>query len=383
MPWRVTDVMEQRIEFVGRVCAGGESFSAVCRALGVSRPTGYRWWRRYREGQSVSVLSDRSRRPHRSPRRTRARWEERVVALRRRYGWGARKLQVLLARKGIDLTVITINRILRRYDLVRPEDAVRPALRRFERAAPNELWQMDFKGEMAYPGGWCFPLSVLDDHSRYVVGLDALSGTAALPVQQSLIAVFEQYGVPEAMLMDHGTPWWSASNGHGLTWLSVWLMQQGIRLHYSGVGHPQTQGKVERFHRTLKHALGRDGRPSTGPAWQGWLTDFRVEYNEVRPHEALGLQPPSSRYRPSPRAYNPHPPDWVYPEGAIVRRLNTQGCLNWNRRRLFVCEALAGQHVQLTTLDHLLLVSYHDLYIREIDLDSGRSKSILKAADGN
>lgn len=383
MPWQVTDVMEQRISFVQQVAQGCEPFAAVCRSFGISRPTGYRWWHRYRASGSATVLADRSRRPRRSPGRTAERYEMRVVALRRRYGWGARKLQVLLSAEGVSLTAITINRILKRHGLVRKGETGRPATRRFERAVPNELWQVDFKGEIAYGRKWCFPLSILDDHSRFAVGLYALRGTSALPVQQCLIRAFEGYGLPEALLLDHGTPWWSTTNQHGLTWLSVWVMQQGIRLHYSGIGHPQTQGKVERFHRTLKQAVRRDGCPQALSAWQAWLSDFRTEYNELRPHEALDLRPPVTRYYASRRAYNPQPPEWEYPTGATVRRLNTQGCLDWQNRRLFVCEALARQRIQLETMDHLLLVRYRDTYVREIDLKTGRSRPIVRQKEQN
>lgn len=383
MPWKVTGVVEQRIAFVQQVSSGLKPFAVVCRFFGISRPTGYRWWHRYQSSGCMTALEDRSRRPQRSPGRTTARSEVRVVALRQRYGWGARKLRVLLSHEGIGLPEITINRILKRHGLVCREASSRPALRRFERSCSNELWQMDFKGEMAYTGGWCYPLSVLDDHSRFVVSLSALSGTKAVPVQQSLIRTFKQYGVPQAILMDHGTPWWSSTNRHGLTWLSVWLMQQGIRLHYSGVGHPQTQGKVERFRRTLKQAVRRQGRPQTLPAWQVWLSDFRTEYNELRPHEALDLHPPTSRYQSSRRVYMPHPPEWEYSEGAMVSRLNTQGCLTWQHRRLFVCEALAGQRVQVEPLDQLLLVRYRNTYVREIDLKTGRSQTLLRQKENN
>jgi len=378
MPWRVTGVMEQRIAFVQQVSESVEPFAAVCRAFGVSRPTGYRWWYRYRTAQSATALKDRSRRPQLSPGRTSRGAEARVVILRQRYGWGARKLRVLLAAEGIVLPEITINRILKRYDLIDRRASSPPAVHRFERAAPNELWQVDFKGEMPCGRRRCYPLSILDDHSRFAVGLFGLSGTKAAPVQQSLIAAFEEYGLPAALLFDHGPPWWSTTNGHGFTWLSVWLIQQGIRLCYSGIGHPQTQGKVERFHRTLKHAVRRHGYPPNLPAWQTWLTDFRDEYNGLRPHESLNLEPPATRYQPSARAYNPRPPAWEYPENAEVRRLNTQGCLDWQRGRLFVCEALAGQRVQIEPIDRLLLIRYRDTYVREIDLETGRSRPLVR-----
>ncbi len=133
--------------------------------------------------------------------------------------------------------------------------------------------------------------------------------------------------------MDHGTPWWATSSGHGLTRLSVSLIKQGIRLYWSGVGHPQTQGKVERFHRTLKHAVRHHGRPQTLSEWENALHHFLKEYNHVRPHEALQMAVPAERYHPSPKQYNPQPSQWEYLQGAIVKRLNSQGCLDYHHRR--------------------------------------------------
>ena len=377
MPWRVKDVMEQRIELVVRAVQGGEPISGLCREYGVSRPTGYLWVQRYGEAGSVQGLAERSRRPQHSPGRTPIEQEERVVELRRRYGWGAKKLVVLLAREGIALRVVTVNRILKRRGLLVAQECHRPATQRFEREAPNQLWQMDFKGPWEVAEGHCYPLSILDDYSRYLVDLGALKGTGAEGVAAQLVRTFERHGVPEAMLMDHGTPWWSTTNGHGLTWLSVELIKQGIRLHFSGIRHPQTQGKVERFHRSLKHQINRWGKPATLADSAQALAAFREEYNQVRPHEALGMEVPAQRYHDSPRAYQPQPPEWIYEEGKVVKRLNTQGCLDYEQRRYFVCEALAQEPVCVDRIGGKLLVCYRQTYIREIDLLSGRTTAVV------
>ncbi len=191
MPWRVKEAMEQRVELVIRAVQGGESISGLCREYGVSRPTGHFWVRRYREGGSVQGLGERSRRPRRSPQQTPGEQEERVVALRRQYSWGAKKLVVLLAAEGIVLPVVTVNRILKRRGLQRAEECPRPATQRFQREAPKQLWQMDFKGPWAVAEGSCFPLSILDDHSRYLVGLHTLTGTGAAGVWQGLTQTLE------------------------------------------------------------------------------------------------------------------------------------------------------------------------------------------------
>ena len=212
MPWRVRDVMDQKISFVVRATVPGANLSALCREYGISRPTGYLWRKRYREAWSVTGLEERSRRPRHSPQRTPAAVEARVVELRRRHGWGGKKLQVLLERDGIHLSVSTANRILRRKGELGPYQAARPAPGRFERSEPNELWQMDFKGPFTGRDGRCHTLSILDDCSRYSVGLFGLRTMRMDPVQIVLQRTFTHYGVPDAMLMDHAAPWWSTTN---------------------------------------------------------------------------------------------------------------------------------------------------------------------------
>jgi len=375
--------MEERIKFIVRALNRDLSFSVLCKEFGISRSTGYRWLSRYLECGNIFEVKELSRKPHRSPTKTSVDHEGRVNALRLRYGWGAKKLKVLLDQEGINLPVITINRILKRQGLVGLKVCHRPALRRFERSCPNELWQMDFKGDYALRFGRCYPLSILDDHSRFVVGLYALANQKGESVNSCLVDTFERYGLPEAMLMDHGTPWWSNTNGYGLTWLAVSLIKQGIRLYKSGFRHPQTQGKVERFHRTLKDSIrhvgkvGNYGNPKSIPEWEKALERFSEEYNYKRPHEALSMGVPANRYRSSLRKYNANPPEWEYPLGAIVKRLNTQGSLDYNGGRYFVCEALSKEHVQIEPVESSLLVKYRHMYIREIFIETGRSAPLI------
>ena len=379
MPWKMVDVSEQRMQFVMRAVSGKEKLAALCREFGVSRPTGYLWWRRYQQTQSLTALGERSRRPHRCPRQTAGWKEERVVALRQQTGWGAKKLQVILREEEqIALPVRTIHRILDRHGLV-AEDAHGPAPERFERAAPNQLWQMDTKGKYPLANGECHPLALVDDHSRFAVGLYALRALTTEQAYPCLVQTFERYGVPEAMLMDRGSLWWSASNGWALTWLSVRLIEQGIRLVYGRVCHPQTQGKVERFHRTVGGELRHHGVPERVEQWQPALDQVRYNYNERRPHEALGMQRPAERYRPSERAYQPQPRAWEYPQGSEVLRLNTQGSLVAGRARWFVCKALAGERVRVERFDGKLLVSYRHMYIREVDWGTGASRPLVVA----
>jgi transposase InsO family protein len=281
---------------------------------------------------------------------------------------------VLLAREGRALPSSTVHRVLLRYGLVRGEDRHRPAVQRFEREQPNQLWQMDFKS----PKGWdqpVGPLSVLDDASRYAVALVRTGTTRAEAVREQLETAFRSCGLPEAMLMDHGVPWWNMGSAGGWTQLSVWLMQQGVRLLFSGIRHPQTQGKVERFHGALEQARRRRGLPA--PALQqDWLNDFRHEYNHLRPHEALGMKTPASLWHPSPRPFQPHPPPWEYPPGAEVERLGSNGRLELHGRRWQICSPLAGELVQIVPLQQRILVFYRNTLLRELDLASQGSTRV-------
>jgi transposase InsO family protein len=376
MPWKTMDVREQRVGLVVLALRGERSLSSLCREFGISRPTGRLWVERYRTG-GIEAIAERSRRPLHSPRQTAPELEERVVAMRLRYpDWGARKLQWVLGKEGVDLPASTIHRVLLRHALVRDEDRHRAAGQRFERAAPNELWQMDFKG----PKGWhqpVGPLSVLDDHSRYVLALAALGSTRAGPVRECLEQAFVECGVPQAMLMDHGVPWWSwAGPQAATTGLALWLMKQGIRLHWSGIGHPQTQGKVERFHGALERALRRRGLGGQPP--QQWLDSYRWEHNHLRPHEALSMQTPASRWSPSARRYDPNPARWQYPAGAWVLKVDCQGKLDIRNTKWLIGRALAGERVQVLELEQRLHVYYCNTLIRELDPAAQRSTIVAR-----
>lgn len=379
MAWRLVGVEAQRLRFVEAASRGERSLASLCVEFGISRATGYLWLKRFREGGAAGVR-EASRRPHSSPRRSSAALEERIVALRGEHpDWGARKLCVLLGRSGIEAPPSTVHRVLRRHGLVHWLDSHPPAPGSFSRPAPNQLWQMDFKS----PKGWnthVGPLSVLDDHSRYAVVLEQLVSGDGRAVQGRLERAFSDCGLPEAMLMDHGSPWWNAQSAGGWTQLSVWLMRLGIQLLFSGVAHPQTQGKVERFHGALERARRRRG-PVDVPAGQPWLDRFREEWNHLRPHEALDMQTPASRWKPSLRSFT-GPRDPVYPHDAEVHRLNSSGSLRLNGRNWQVAGALAHQPVRLARLENRVLIFYGDTPIRELDL-AGQGSTIVEPCPAN
>lgn len=380
MPFKQVKIEATRMQFAVRAASGTESLSELCRQFGVSRPTGRKWRDRYLAGGCLSELCELSRRPHHSPNRSSPELEQKVVELRRRYGWGARKLRILLLDDHIDCPAQTVHRILRRHGLVNP-NAPQPGGCRFEREEPNELWQMDAKGPLPSRDGSCQPLSILDDHSRYAIGLYPLQQLRREGIQECLEQAFEYAGMPQAMLMDRGGQWFSAHSNHGLTALSVWLIKQGIRLIYGRPRHPQTQGKVERFHATIEAAVRHRGAPERVADWGRWLEEFRIEYNEVRPHEALGMATPSTRWRPSRRRYQATMAEWTYPPQAELRRLNEAGCLALDGRHWFVCEALAGEQVALERLPlDTVAVRFRDMYIRELDLARKTTSPLVRPA---
>ena len=382
MPWLETNVRDQRIQFVMTARRPGTTIAAVCRAFGISRKTGYKWLRREAAAGTVAVLGDRSRRPRQSPTRTSATVTRRIGELRAGFGWGGEKLAVVLAAEGVHVTARTIDRIIQREGWTRHDAAPAAALHRFARRAPNELWQMDAKG--AYPlaaGGRCHALSVLDDHSRYAVGLTALPTLESAGVRAALTRCFEQYCLPQAMLMDHGTPWWSTHGEAGLTTLGVFLLQQGIRLIYGAVRHPQTQGKVERFHRTLGERLRWAGVPTTLAAFRSSFAWFCEEYNQVRPHEALGLEPPALHFTVSPRPFHPVPRGWLYPVGVDVRRVRGNGQITLAGTSYFISSALAGQEVACVAHEDRILVMYRHMYVRELHPRRLQSLPLMQPID--
>ncbi len=375
MPWRKVDVSEQRLQFVVAASVPGSCVAALSREFGISRQTGHTWLQRYREGGGRAVLGERSRRPHQIPCATPAEWVEAIKKARQdRPDWGARKLLPVILASSPELasrqiSVTTVHRILEREHLIAPEDRHKPALHRFERQAPNELWQMDFKGPQGFNRG-TGPLSVQDDFSRFLLVLKHLGSTQLKGVQVTLREILESCGLPEFLLIDHGATWYNSWSPWGWTELTVWILRQGIRIVLSGVRHPQTQGKVERMHEALQRAISkRKGEPDR----QEWLDQFRHEYNYVRPHEGIGMVTPATRWQPSPRPFQPNPRQWEYPADWEVHRLADQGQLWWQAKRGEISCALRGQLVGLQRTADRVLVHFCNVALREIDLQSGQN----------
>lgn len=350
MPWKETTTMSLRTEFIHLARLEGANLSLLCRRFGISRKTGYKWLKRYQEG-GESALADRSRRPRHSPQRSSVDTEALVVEVRQAHpAWGGRKIKAYLEHKGHSRlpSPSTITEILHRNDQINAEEAPKHrAFQRFEMAQPNQLWQMDFKGYFALAeGGYCHPLTVLDDHSRFLLGLKACPNETSQTVQEHLSEIFRCYGLPERILVDNGSPW-----GHGadspLTILTVWLIRLGVQIYHGHPYHPQTQGKDERLHRTLQtELLSLCPLPNLACcqlSFDGW----RDSYNYERPHEALDMQPPISRYQPSPRPFPEILPPIFYDTGDIVRKVDVLGRISFHNRNFRIGKAFRHTEVAL------------------------------------
>lgn len=350
MPWKETTTMSLRTEFIHLAKIEKANISRLCRRFGISRKTGYKWLKRYREG-GESGLADHSRRPHHSPRRSPEEIEKAVIGARQEHpAWGGRKIKAYLERKEQRQlpSPSTITEILRRNDQIDAEEAIkhRP-FQRFEMEQPNQLWQMDFKGYFALQeGGYCHPLTVLDDHSRFLVGLKACPNETYKTVQDHLSGIFRNYGLPERMLMDNGPPWGDDADSQN-TILTSWLIRLGVQISHGHPYHPQTQGKDERLHRTLKDELLSRYTLANLPQCQVHFDHWRDVYNYERPHEALGMLSPISHYQSSPRAFPEVLPPILYDSGDIIRKVDEEGRISFRNHSFRVGKAFRFNPVAL------------------------------------
>jgi transposase InsO family protein len=359
--------MSSRAELVARYHQG-ESMTVLATAYGVSRKTAYKWVRR---AEASSGFADHSRRPATSPTRTAAAREAQVVAVRTEQPtWGGRKIHHHLKRQGMaePPAPSTITSILHRHGLIAPAPAP-GRWTRFEADAPNDLWQLDFKGWHPLREGRVYPLTLLDDHSRFLLTATCLPNEIAGPVRTVLTGIFQRYGLPWAILCDNGSPW-GVSTPTALTRLGAWFIQLDIRLVHGRPYHPQTQGKLERLHRTLKaEVFAHHTYPDLTRA-QDACDRFRDHYNLVRPHEALAYAVPVQRYRQSTRPFPARIPAPEYADDVSVRRVSNRGTVQINGGKVAVGEGLAGQAVGLrpTGIDGVLEVLYYHQVIRTISL---------------
>jgi transposase InsO family protein len=380
MPWKVSSPMSERHEFVLLATQAEANIRHLCRQFNISPTTAYKWRKRFLK-DGTAGLQEQSRRPHHSPLKSSRAREQSVLDLRHLHpAWGGRKLRArLLALGHTDApSPSTITAILQRHQLIDPREAERHrAWHRFEHEQPNDLWQMDFKGDFALHRGRCYPLTVLDDHSRFALGLVACADQRTETTRLALTNIFRRYGLPWRMTMDNGKPWAAFAGGRTRhTRFSVWLIRLGVRVSHSRPYHPQTQGKDERLHRTLGVELLRDHLWESYPQCQQAFDQWRETYNLLRPHEALQLAVPASRYQPSLRAFPETLPTISYDRGEVVRKVGERGQVKYQQHKFFVGDAFAGLQVALrpSITDGLWEVYFCHQKVGTLDLTAVRSK---------
>jgi transposase InsO family protein len=374
MPWKESHRVSERMDFITRLRAG-ERMTDLCIEYGISRKTGHKLKKRF-ELEGPKGLYDRSRRPVCSPQRTPEAVVEQLLQMRHRYPtWGPKKLRAKLEREQPDVrwpAESTIGVLLKDAGLVDGRRRRRrawptPPSERVAAEAPNELWCMDFKGQFRLGNRlYCYPLTVTDQASRFLLGCEALSNTKTVPTAAALELVFRDHGLPQRMRSDNGSPF--ASTGlSGLTQLSVWLMRLGIQLERIDPGCPQQNGRHERMHLTLKQETTRPAAP-TLMQQQERFDRFRACFNDERPHEALEMKTPSQVYKPALRRLPERLPEPAYPLHDEVRPVSRGGQIRFQGRDIHIGRALIGQHVGLRHIENdVWLVSFMDIDIAYLD----------------
>jgi transposase InsO family protein len=358
MPWKELPMSELRVAFVKLVDVLHYSIARACREFGISRKTGYKWLQRARL-QPEQPLTDQSRRPLASPRRTAEDLEQQILEVRDTYGWGGRKIRAFLRQRGVTApSRQTVQHVLRRHDRVPPPAVPPPAPLSFERSVPNELWQLDFKGPIEVARQRVFPFAVLDDHSRYALALQACLNCTMQTAWDVLWQAFADAGLPEGILADNafGT---RGQNALGLSWFEARLIRLGIHPYHGRPYHPQTQGKIERFNGTLERELWPRICRDDLTRFQAELTQWRTSvYNLLRPHESLDDLPPLQRWRPSPRPRPARLPEVVYAPAALLRKVMNRGDISYKGYRILVGAGLEGEYVRIEERDHELAIFY-------------------------
>lgn len=378
--------MKQRKDFYEAWMRGEDSVAELCRRFGISRKTGYKWLRRSSAGRDDDAFADRSRRPHTSPWATEAWLVDAIVAARKqRPTWGPKKLRAVLQRQNtrVELPAVsTFAAIFKRHGLIRPKRrrsrATTPYSAPLAHAnAPNALWCIDFKGHFAVGTRRCYPLTITDAHSRYLIACVALKDTKTATVRRAMEGVFREFGLPAAIRSDNGEPFASTAVA-GLSQLSAWWLKLGIRHERIEPGHPEQNGRHERFHLTLKQETASPPKHSMS-AQQCAFDLFRAVYNDQRPHEALGMQPPACFYEPSRRVL-PDPPwgrDFEYPPDVEVARVSKLGRVRATAGSFFLTSALRHERVGIEwTRAGIWKVWFGSLFLGALKRKPGRARRV-------
>ena len=389
MPWEITDVMDERKRFVLKALDPTACMSDLCREFGIARKTGYKWVERFKQSGEKG-LDDLSRRPSSSPLKVPADLQLEIVKLRVRYPtWGPKKLQELLKRDSGHQRVpaaSTIAKILAEAGLVQPRRTRRPradrsSSQRVTPQRPNDLWTVDFKGWWRTEDGKrCEPLTIRDDHSRFLIDVRAMESTRTELVRPVFEKAFSRYGLPAAIRTDNGPPFASTRAVARLTRLSAWWVALGIQLDTIDPGSPLQNGGHERMHRDLAAEIER--RPGRdAPEQQAFLDDWRFVFNAERPHEALGMKTPAELYVPSEYAYSGEKPEIVYPEHFVVRTVSSRGYVNFRCKRRFVSEALVAWPLGLRYDGDEMRVFFAEICLGVTDAEFSRPLSRPKECE--
>lgn len=369
MPWKEETVEQQRTNFIILANEENCNFSALCRQFGITRRTGYKWLERYQQGKS---LGNQSRAPCFRPRQTPAETEELILSVRITHPtWGPRKILRHLVDRGNEGLPVpsTIASILKRNGFVSPEQSIcHTPFKRFERDSPNDLWQMDFKGHFGMcDGNRCHPLTIKDDHSRNLLCLDAYDNEQWSSVKGSLNRVFQEYGLPDSILCDNGKPWGDSKQGY--TPFELWMMQMDVLPIHGRPLHPQTQGKEERFHRTLNEDILKRIPIQNLDHAQEVFDAYRVEFNTERPHGALNLDVPAKHYRKSSKRMPEKLSEPEYDNGKTLRKVNYKGYISVQKHRYYLSETFIDKYIELMPVgENILALCYGNFIIAKIDL---------------
>ncbi len=377
MPWKVKTMFQQRLAFVQLVDGLGYPVAAACREFGVSRKTGYKWLQRSRADPHAPLV-DHSRRPHHSPNKISRRIERQIVAARDHYRWGARKLRAVLSQRGVPMPSIrTVHNVLMRNQRVPHSNGQedRP-VQSFERSKPNELWQLDFKGPVEVDRHRRHPLTVVDDHSRYLLVLRLCDDETFHTTWQVLWQAFAEYGLPQELLSDNAFAG-KEQRPRTLSRFDRDLVRLGINPVHGRPHHPQTQGKVERLHGTFERELYPHVRRDCLEHFHHDAERWRDVYNHVRPHEALGDLPPISRWRPSLQRRPDTLPPVEYPTGSLLRKVSSGGDIQYRTYRVLVGYGLVGEHVRIEERDDAITIYYSWKLIRLIAKDQLTKERLL------
>lgn len=370
MAWKEVNVFEQRCNFVLLASQVGANKSALCREFGISRPTGDKWLERYEEG-GIEALHDRSRRPHRLRDETPGYIRDEIFRLRNEYpSWGGKTIRAELVRQGYGQDTPcarTIDRLLKRAGFVKPLNSkkrvILPQAEIVRPEAPNDVWTVDFKGWWRMRDGRrCEPLTIRDEHSRFVLNITALWGTSMGGVQKAFELTFKRYGLPKYIRSDNGAPFACTRAVCGLTSLSVWWLKVGITPNRIEKASPHQNGAHERFHRDIKRDLQQNPAANIN-AEQRRFDRWRRYFNEKRPHQSLQMKTPAECYSHSQRRYRKSIPQYIYPAGMENRKVDRNGSISWNSKVHFITKALYGENVGLDTVDGATYVWYRDFLL--------------------